>query len=226
MIKQSMSDWQFPDAVMSLGQLHTLLVDGIRQLILKSVAVPGTSIAMAAGASPLTLAPTEEFVIVTQSLGSYLVFSALDIGPKETQTPLVVQSAGAFEHVMKQTSLVYFFANQLSLMELANLDESPGDEFVSHLEMWGKLHCEFEKEQNPGEPCRLPKILALSDPSDLLTWRAPKLDTVEVHNYRVKNAPHWLWLFENPMKAHINHSSDKQAIREMLNPSKDLELEK
>jgi hypothetical protein len=217
-IKHNLSDWQFPDAVMALGPLNTLLVDGIRQLILKSVAEPGKSIAMVEGASPLTPAPNQEFVIVTQSLGSYLIFSALDVDPTVSRTPLMVQSAGAFTQVLRQTSLVYFFANQLPLMELANLNESPAERFVSHLEMWGKLHCEFERQEWPGVTCQPPRIVALNDPSDLLTWRVPKLDTVEVQNYRVKNAPHWFWLIEDPMKAHINYSSNKQAIQDMLRP--------
>jgi hypothetical protein len=223
-IKHSLSDWQFPDAVMALGPLNALLVDGIRELILKSVAEPGKSIALMEGASPLTPAPNQEFVIVTQSLGSYLIFSALDVDPAISRTPLMLQSAGAFTQVLRQTSLVYFFANQLPLMELANLNESSAERFVSHLEMWGRLHCEFEQQEWPGAQCRLPRIVALNDPSDLLTWRVPKLDTVEVQNYRVKNAPHWFWLIENPMKAHINYSSNKQAIRDMLRPSaRDLE---
>jgi hypothetical protein len=216
LIKHSLSDWQFPDAVMVLGPLNTLLVDGIRQLILKSVAEPGNNMAVAEGASPLTPAPNQEFVIVAQSLGSSLIFSALDIDVSGTPTPRVVQSAGAFAQVLRQTSLVYFFANQVPLMELANLDAT--ERYVSHLEVWGRLHCEFEKQERPGVPCRLPKIVALSDPSDLLTWRVPKLDTVEVQNYRVKNAPHWFWLFEDPMKAHIDYSSNKQAIQDMLHP--------
>ena len=215
-IKQNLSDWGFADAIMSLGPMHPLLVSGLRQLILKSMAEPGSGVA--AGESVLTPAPNQEFVIVTHSLGSYLIFSALDVDQETPQTPLMKQTAGAFAQVMRQTSLVYFFANQVPLLELANLDESPADRFVSHLEVWGRLHCGYEQEQRPGAACRLPRIVALNDPSDLLTWRVPKLDTVEVQNYRVKNALHWFWLVENPMKAHINYASDKRAIQEMLRP--------
>jgi hypothetical protein len=223
-IKHSLSDWQFPDAVMALGPMHKLLVDGVRQLIMKSMTEPGDGAATATEANPLAPAPNQEFVIVTQSLGSYLIFSALEIDPAATQTPLMMQSAGAFSQVLRQTSLVYFFANQLPLLELANLEESPSDRFVSRLEVWGKLHCDYEQLEYPGAPCRLPRIIALNDPSDLLTWRLPKLDTVEVQNYRVQNARHWFGLIENPMKAHIDYSSNKRAIQELLHPTtRDLE---
>ena len=54
----------------------------------------------------------------------------------------------------------------------------------------------------------------------------PQLETVEVHNYRVKNAIRWLWLIEGPMKAHLNYMNDKRAIRQMLNPAKDVESDR
>lgn len=62
--------------------------------------------------------------------------------------------------------------------------------------------------------------MALNDASDLLTWRVPPLEGVDVHNYTVKNAIHWFWLIENPNKAHLNYSNDKRAVREMLHPSR------
>ena len=168
-IKQSLSDWGFADAVIALGPIHALMVDGIRQMIRKSLAAPGSGRRMAAGESVRMPAPDEEFVIVTHSLGSYLLFSALNVDPAEARTPLVTKSVGAYAQVPRQTSLVYFFANQVPLLELANLDQSPEDQFVSHLKLWGKVHCEYQQQEYPGTPCRLLKLLALNDPSDLLT---------------------------------------------------------
>lgn len=212
-IKNNLSDWGFADAIISLGPLHSWLVAGLRQLIRKSVTEPLPD-QPGETAGPRS---NQEFVIVTHSLGSYLIFSALDYDPAEANTP----NARAFLQVLRQTSLVYFFANQVPLLELANLDESPNhDEFVSHLVTWGRLHCDYEKTQHPGHPCVLPKIVALNDPSDLLTWRVPPLEGIEVRNYNVKNAIHWFWLVEDPTKAHENYQNDKQAIRDMLHPTK------
>lgn len=211
-IKNNLADWGFSDAIISLGPLHSWLVAGLRQLILKSVLEPVPN-------KPGEMEgprPDQEFVIVTQSLGSYLIFSALDYSPAAADSP----NGKVFLQVLRQTSLVYFFANQIPLLELANLDESPNGAFVSDLESWGRLHCGYEKSLHPDQSCVLPKIVALNDPSDLLTWRVPPLEGVEVHNYTVKNGIHWFWLIESPNKAHQNYPNDKRAVREMLHPSK------
>jgi hypothetical protein len=233
-IKNNLADWGFADAIVALGPLHDWLASGLRQLILKSVKaanlavmvedLPGSPLG-----NPLLPAPRQEFVIVTHSLGSYLIFSALNIDPGDGSYASTPEAREAFTQVLRQTSLVYFFANQVPLLELANLTEKSGDkdgnvpagdEFAAHLEAWGKLRCDYLKQTEGDGPCRLPKIVALNDPSDLLTWRVPNLTTVEVQNYRVKNALHWFWVIEDPMKAHDNYQNDKRAIQEMLQPGK------
>ncbi len=227
-LKTGMADWGFADAITALGPMHELIVQGIRQLILKAVLdtpfVERESPAM----SLLSPVPDQDFVIVSHSLGSYLIFSALNVDAKERTAPVLMQAAVAYAQVLRQTALVYFFANQVRLLELANLEASQEDNFISHLEDWGKLRCDYEKSQpgvDPNAPCKLPKIVALSDPSDLLTWRVPRLTTVDVQNVYVKNAIHWFWLLEDPMKAHINYPSDKRAIQELLHPSNGPDLE-
>lgn len=228
-LKTDVTDWGFSDAVTALGPMRDLMVQGIRQLILKAVLdSPGTT--QDSAAMPLlTPIADQDFVIVSHSLGSYLIFSALSVNDKDRATPVLMQASVAYMQVLRQTALVYFFANQVRLLELANLEDSPTDNFVSHLEDWGKLRCDFEKAApgaDPNTPCRLPKIVALSDPSDLLTWRVPHLTTVDVQNVYVKNGIHWFWLLENPMRAHLNYSTDKRAIREMLHPTAAPDLEK
>src|SRR6201987_1747871 len=74
-LKSDLMDWAFSDAVMALGPLRTHVLDGIRQLILKSLAD-------APGASPADHGQpraNQEFIVVSHSLGSYLIFSALDM---------------------------------------------------------------------------------------------------------------------------------------------------
>jgi hypothetical protein len=228
-LKMDITDWGFADAVASLGPLHDLLVQGIRQLILKAVLDSPMTVRDLTPTPLLSPVPDQDFVIVSQSLGSYLIFSALSVNEKDRATPILMQAAVAYMQVLRQTALVYFFANQVRMLELANLEESPTDNFVSHLEDWGKLRCDYEMSApgaDPNAPCRLPKIVALSDPSDLLTWRVPKLTTVDVQNVYVKNAIHWFWLLENPIRAHLNYSTDKRAIREMLYPTAAPDLEK
>jgi len=117
-LKNSVLDWGFTDAVSAVGPMRTLLLDGIRQLVLKSVNVA------ADGSRQDAIGPTrnQEFVIVSHSLGSYLIFSALGLNLAEPDTSTMKQWKGQFETILSHTSMVYFFANQLRLLELANLD--------------------------------------------------------------------------------------------------------
>jgi hypothetical protein len=212
-LKTGLMDWGFSDAVLALGPLRLYMLDGIRQLILKSL---GDS--RAAGVSDPTRQPVDqEFIIVCHSLGSYLIFSALDINQTTIKTTTVQQSGNRFDQVLERTSMVFFFANQLRLLELASLDGPTDRNLATHLESWGKLRCDYLKSK-PGasQGCRPPRITALNDPSDLLTWTVPNLPGVEVENYAVKNSTRWFWIIENPTKAHNNYARDKRAIREML----------
>jgi len=213
-LKNGILDWGFSDAVLALGPLRTYLLDGIRQLILKSVAISPDGI-RGGGATP---ANDQEYVIVSHSLGSYLIFAALDIGPATLKTATVQNSGDAFKDVLRRTSLVYFFANQLRLLELASLDGSSDKNLVTHLEDWGRLRCEYlNPSSGSTQPCARPKIIALNDPSDLLTWTVPEqIASVEVQNVVVKNTRHWFWLIASPTKAHDNYAKNKNAVGQML----------
>ena len=213
-LKNGILDWGFSDAILALGPLRTYLLDGIRQLILKSVAISPDGIR---GASATSM-DDQEYVIVSHSLGSYLIFAALDIGPATLKTITVQNSGDAFKEVLKRTSLVYFFANQLRLLEMASLDGASDKNLVAHLEDWGKLRCEYlTPSAGTTQECARPKIVALNDPSDLLTWTVPEqIASVEVQNVVVKNTRHWFWLIASPTKAHDNYAKNKSAVGKML----------
>jgi hypothetical protein len=216
-LKGGLLDWGFSDAVLALGPMRTYLLDGIRQLILKSVGISPDS----SREGPAVPIADQEFVVVSHSLGSYLIFSALDINPAMPKTASLQRTAEAYEQVLSRTSLVYFFANQLRLLGLADLDGESEQDMASHLEAWGKLRCDYLKSSpDSTQTCERPQIVALNDPSDLLTWTIPELKSVEVHNVIVKNATHWLWLIESPTRAHDNYARDKSAIRQMLRLTK------
>jgi hypothetical protein len=81
--------------------------------------------------------------------------------------------------------MVFFFANQLRLLELASLDGPTDRNLATHLKSWSKLRCDYLKSE-PGASqgnCRPPRITALNDPSDLLTWTVPNLPGIEVELY-------------------------------------------
>lgn len=213
-LKNGILDWGFTDAVLALGPLRTYLLDGIRQLILKSVKISADGIR---GGESIPW-DDQEYVIVSHSLGSYLIFAALDIGPATLKTSTVQNSGNAFEEILKRTSLVYFFANQLRFLELASLDGASDKNLVTHLEDWGRLRCEYLNHSSvSAQPCARPKIIALNDPSDLLTWTVPEqIASVEVQNVMVKNTRHWFWLIASPTKAHDNYAKNKSAVEQML----------
>jgi hypothetical protein len=217
-LKSDLMDWGFSDAVMAIGPLRTYVLDGIRQLILKSLAdAPAASQANATKARA-----NQEFVIVSHSLGSYLIFSALDMDQMTAKTATAEQTRNDLQQILKRTSLVVFFANQLRLLELVGLDGPSERNIATHLEDWGKVRCEYLKSlPNAPQECKPPRIVALNDPSDLLTWTVPALGDIHVENYSVRNSTHWLWLFENPTSAHRNYATDKRAIKEMLTSSSD-----
>jgi hypothetical protein len=217
-LKSDLMDWAFSDAVMALGPLRAHVLNGLRQLILKSLAdAPTTSQTDEAGARA-----NQEFVIVSHSLGSYLIFSALDMNQLTGKVATTEQTPNDLREILKRTSLVVFFANQLRLLELVGLDGPSERNIATHLQDWGKVRCEYLKSL-PSAPqeCKPPRIIALNDPSDLLTWTVPALGDIQVENYSVRNSTHWLWLFENPTSAHSNYATDKRAIKEMLTSSSD-----
>jgi len=216
-LKVGLMDWGFPDAVMALGPLRSYVLEGIRELILRSLRdSPGD----AANANPNEARPNQEFVIVSHSLGSYLIFSALDVNQVTVQTTTNEELRSELREILKRTSLVVFFANQLRLLELSSLDGPSERNIASHLEDWGKARCDYLKSlPDAPQECKHPMIIALNDPSDLLTWTVPPLGDIHVVNYSVKNSTRWLGLVEDPTKAHSNYATDKRAIKEMLTTS-------
>jgi hypothetical protein len=195
-LKRDILDWGFADALLAVGPMQDYIVEGIREVVLASV----------------TPAENQEFVIVSHSLGSYLIFSALDpqAGPQRV-TPSDWE--GKFEKVLSQTSHAYFLANQVRLLELADLDTAKNGSLIKHLEHWSRFRA--QAHQNP------PRIVAWSDPDDLLTWQLPdpdqlKADSTNVNNRPAENATKWLWILESPEKAHSNYEKNKHVIHTMV----------
>jgi len=254
-IKTGLEDWGFSDVLLGVGPLRPTIEEGIRQLIAKSAAFDARA---AAGTTTLVQGRAaynwqehlangnsdQAFIAVTHSMGSFLLLDtlSLDTGKKGVVAPHEHESWDgtaedqALRYVAERTSLIYFFANQVPILELANLTSGssaanavqpaqaavplqPGENPDSALiSQWAQLHAAFEQRLHPNEPTAQPKIqlVAFCDPSDLLTWRVPKLRDVDVVNLYVQNAIHWFWLLESPTNAHDNYAKDKDVIRVMF----------
>ncbi len=200
-IKASLLDWGFTDAVLSLGPMRQLLLEGLQQVIQLAVPLPPDP--------SLDPSQPQEFVIVTHSLGSYLIFAALDSPP---------QSSGAtpydLNYVLEHTSHVYFFANQLRLLEMANLDLARPN-LTQHLAAW--VNARNRRIASSGAEAEPPaRIIAWNDPSDLLTWEVPPMCGLVVENHIVKNSFSWFGLIESPTKAHDYYGLNRRVMRDML----------
>jgi hypothetical protein len=229
-LKNNLLDWGFSDAIMAVGSMHDLFREGMRQLFVKSARFhadrPETDEWEQQDKSPQEV--DREFIVVSHSLGSYLVFSTLH----PEQQELVPQAApgysgsgeasakedAAAEYILKRTSLVYFFANQVPLLELADVEESKATELVSkRMRTWRDLRENFRTEHagENKEPLKPPQVVAWSDPSDLLTWCVPDMTPLTIVNLYVRNT-WWHWILANPEKAHGNYASNKHVLGPMM----------
>ena len=147
-----------------------------------------------------------DFMVVSHSLGSFLMFSALDL-PADAPDAKIADWKKDLDELLRQTSHAYFMANQIRLLELANLEKSDKGILLPHLKTWSDLRAQSHLTA---------KIIAFSDPSDWLTWEVPENKNVTVKNIPVKNAHHWFWYFERPDAAHLNYDRNKHVLRAML----------
>jgi hypothetical protein len=258
-LKTGLEDWGFSDVFLGVGPLRPVLEEGLRQLIAKSAAFDPS---VGAGTTSVHKgrpvynwqehlvsgkSDDQVFVAVTHSMGSFLLLDSLDldtanrakVAPRSQQARQDSAEDEALQYVAERTALIYFFANQVPILELANLktdsnsvlpaigmDTSPDPEAAqtptpSQTELisrWAQLHAAFEQRVHPNDAVAQPKIqvVAFSDPSDLLTWRVPKLRDVDVVNLYVQNGVHWFWLLESPTAAHDNYANNKDVIHVMF----------
>jgi hypothetical protein len=264
-LKNNLVDWGLADVLMAVGPMGGLMRDGIRQLMAKSAAfVPApenaTPAAPAAGSSGPSgtydwksqlnydSSEDQEFIGVTHSLGSYLLFNTLSVETLETDSPTtsaqdaarIEKEENALRYIFERTSLMYFFANQLQMLEITNLENAPqpaagapksrglapappapmnpAANFESLVNKWKQMQTSFQAGCHPNdEPARKKiQVVAWSDPSDVISFRVPRIGDVDVVNLYVKNAARWFGLFESPSAAHGNYARNKQVLKTMF----------
>jgi hypothetical protein len=212
-LKQEIMDWGLSDAVIALGPMRYYLRKAMNEAF--SYANAGAS--------------NDEFVVVSESLGSFIMMDAY-----ETSTD---PNAGTVA-VLDKTADLYFFANQFGLLELARitgvpdsfgfLPDKPATPSVPGLIRWSapaRAAASAGVESKALAPLPRRQIVAFSDPSDALTFYVPCLDgsteacadpAVQVLNVYDQNATRWLGLFENPAAAHVGHSTNQKVLDQMF----------
>jgi hypothetical protein len=263
-LKSGLVDWGLSDVLMAVGPMGGILRDGVRQLMAKSAAFdPNAAEVDSSGSGGIgkydwksQLAKDneldQEFIGVTHSLGSYLLFNALNpefasaAGEELSATDAARKTAeeNAVHYIFERTSQVYFFANQLEMLEITNLESAPessttamksrglapppsvptnpAENFRALVGRWKDYQTNFQAVLHPSdEPIREKvQVVAWSDPSDVITYRVPKIGDVEVVNLYVKNATRWFGLLESPRKAHADYAKNIDVLRVMFGETK------
>ena len=262
-LKVTLVDWGLADVLLATGPLDGVLRDGIRQLMAESASFDSNLAATAANASEARehynwkaeyssgKTMDREFVGVTHSLGAYLLFNALNpdipipsaAQPSQQQAAVEAERDAAMHYILQRTSLVYFFANQIEPLEIANLEittpqgapgsQSPGaqapstqiapaENFRALVNRWKQMQTDFQTALHPSDAAARSKVqvVAWSDPSDVITFRVPKIGDVDVVNLYVRNAFRWFGLFETPVGAHDDYARNKEVLRAMFKSSK------
>jgi len=253
-LKSSLVDWGLADVLLATGPMGGILRDGVRQLMAKSAAFDANHAESAGNGAgqydwrtQLTHdnALDQEFVGVTHSLGSYLYFNTLalenfGLAPAE-QSPddaaRITKEENAVRYIFERTSLVYFFANQLQMLEITNLENAPpastyqsrglaappiptnpAANFRSLVGKWKQMQTNFQATLHPGDQVaqKRVQVVAFSDPSDVISFRVPRIGDVDVVNLYVKNAARWFGLLESPGAAHRYYARNKSVLRVMF----------
>jgi len=216
--------------LLGVGPLESYLVEATRQLLMKSVSNASVTTAQLTSKEPVLLDPNAEYIVISHSLGSFLIFAALHLnGDDKSSNTLDGSNAErqhVFDYLLAHLSQAYFFANQIPLLELAKLGSQEQSKRFLDLTNWAKQRRSNVPTNWPScEP--LAQIVAWSDPNDLLTWYLGKdfqkwqtddTDGVSVVNRKVKNAVHWFWMIEGPTSAHDNYDKNRVVIRSLLRP--------
>lgn len=243
-LKNNTLDWGISDALLAVGSMRDLFREAMRQLFVKSARFQADGAKTEDWKEQLTKNPQgidREFVVVSHSLGSYLVFAALSLDQpspgsqgKPAQAKADRTDDSAARYILQRTSLVYFFANQVPVLELATMEE-PGASapaqtpeaaqgeatgaLSTQMMNWKALRQKFNEERAGAEAsaARAPQVVAWSDPSDLLSWHIPEMDGLVITNLRVRNS-WWHWLLANPLTAHDGYATNEDVLRVMLGP--------
>ncbi len=162
----------------------------------------------------------EKTVIITHSLGGYMLMDAVD---DELRREKAGAAKSAAHKILENTQFIYMMANQLALLDLSTLDGYPrklesspisGVVPQNFAQRWNAIKLKFPVAST--EPDETPsvkrQIVAFSDPNDILSWRLKPYNlelphsewgSVELTNVYMSNGEFSIpLLFSLPTDAH------------------------
>jgi len=178
--------------------------------------------------------PPVKVAVISSSLGSAIAFDALS----ELESQGGARRTAA-RNVASATTHVFMFANQLPLMEMANVGAPDAANWLDQYPcppkklapaaaaapargiggFLGVRRAVSEMLRTQGLTPPPLYVVAFSDPNDLLTYFITKrfkdhCADATFANVAVTNA-HWLWFsaFANPVPAHIGYRSNDEVLR-------------
>jgi hypothetical protein len=220
-LKTQILNWGLADAVITLGPLkqYTRLAVwcAFEEIAAFDPDVPR------AGAEPHDCSRAveehydQQFVVISESLGSFLLLdsfadAAYDQQHPRQASPQSVERSAALRFIFDRSDNLYFLANQVPLLELGRIEgvyappsgPAPAGSIRNALGDWASSNA---------APDRPRQIIAFSDPSDMLSYRVPRIDPAVVVNVYVRNGFSWFGLYENPAKAHTRYSANRDVLR-------------
>jgi len=177
---------------------------------------------------------SERTVIITHSLGGYMMMDAIDDELRREKAG----AKSAARTLLENTQFIYMMANQLALLDLTTLNGYPrrlegatteADIAEHFARRWAaiKLRSPVRPPQAEaaGTPHTTRQIVAFSDPNDILSWRLKRYDlklppsewkSVKLTNVYLSNAEFSVpLLFSDPTTAHFGYF-DNQSVIDML----------
>lgn len=164
--------------------------------------------------------------LVSESLGSYMLFDAIEaLNRSNANSP-------AGQPLFSRLRQLYMFANQIPLLELAELKPHPGAPETAALSTTSPRLSAFldrvrrsrsaltRRPGGPPEPEPL-EIVAFTDPNDLLSYELRRENyreagadprSFQTTNVLYPNATAWLGLFADPLTAHTGYSSNPEVL--------------
>lgn len=208
-LKRQLMNWGLADAVIALGPMRTLIRKAIDGAFGYAAAFDGRG---AAG---------QEFVVVSESLGSFVVLDAA--GDR-------FGDARNAREVVAATSDLYFFANQFALLELGRVSGLPAaarPDLVTlapaapapQVSPFAVLSQWAQRPAARPELALAPRprqVIAFSDPSDALTYNVPPVPGAIVVNVYDRNEFDWFGLIADPIAAHSGHSRNPAVLKMMF----------